>query len=486
MILRPDVPNALLRADLTTFVMRAFTHLNPATPYAHNWHIDYLASRLEAFVRGDTRRLIINVPPRSMKSILTSIALPAWILGREPSTEIICASYGQDFADKLAQDTRNVMLAPWFQDAFSTRLIGARPPVSDLRTTAGGGRFATSIGGVLTGRGAEFIIVDDPLKPEEALSDVARNRANEWIGHTVLSRFNDKRTGRMVIIMQRLHLDDVVGHVLQRENWEVVSLPAIAEERTVIEYSNLRGAHRIVREVGDVLHPGREPLEVLDQIRTSIGSYNFSAQYQQSPVPLGGAIVKLEWFRTYLPGEVPATFDYVVQSWDTASKVSELADYSVCTTWRVTDKVAYLLDVYRKRVEFPDLRRDIQAMAKSYNADIILIEESSSGVALIQDLKREGNVAVHPMKPTGDKVMRMMQQTAYIEAGNVMIPAEAPWREQYIKELTTFPFGKHDDQVDSTSQALKWIQSGGSASGLGFYLYAMRDLREAKAQGRIR
>lgn len=205
-----------LRTDFVAFVHRAFYELYPETTYLHNWHIEVIAAALEECRMGTLARLIINVPPRSLKSHMTSISFVAWLLGHNPAAQIICASYAQDLADKLAGDCRSLMMAAWYQDLFpDTRLASRRSAVHDFMTTRKGARLATSVGGVLTGRGADFIIIDDPLKPDEALSDVQRRNVNDWYDHTLISRLNDKRTGCIILIMQRLHEDDLVGHVLQ-------------------------------------------------------------------------------------------------------------------------------------------------------------------------------------------------------------------------------------------------------------------------------
>jgi len=447
--------DVLLRNDLGTFVAKTFAHLDPQTRFAHNWHIDLLADRLTQVYEGKIRRLIITVPPRSLKSICASVAFPAWVLGRNPAKRLICASYGQELAQKLARDTAAVMGSDWYQRAFATRMA-QRSATADFETTERGGRMATSVGGVLTGRGGDIVIIDDPVKPDEALSEAQRQAANTWFDNTLYSRLNDKRTGAIVIIMQRLHLDDLVGHVLEKEAWEVVNLPAFALEDEHWTYDTPWGSKTHDRKTGEALHPTREPLPVLEALRRTLGEYAFSAQYLQSPVPLGGGIVKSEWLRYYEPSDKPESFDSIVQSWDTANKESELADYSVCTTWGVKRDKLYLLHVLRKRMEYPQLKRAVIEQARDWNAKIVLIEDKASGTQLIQELRQTFS-KVKPVKPDGDKVMRMLAQTAAIENGRVLIPKDAYWLQDYIQELVTFPKAKYDDQVDSTAQALKWI-----------------------------
>jgi predicted phage terminase large subunit-like protein len=448
----------LLRQDLGTFAARCFQDLNPQTELAMNWHLEVIAAKLTAVREGKIRRLIINLPPRHLKSLLASIAFPAWCLGHDSSAQILSVSYAQDLADKLARDCRSIMLSPWYRRIFRTRLAPHRQAVQEFITTRQGYRLATSNGGVLTGRGADLILIDDPLKPEEALSATQRQAANEWYDHTLYSRQNDKQHGAIVIIMQRLHEDDLVGHVLGQEPWEVVCFPAIAEADEVHEIDTIWGSQCFTRQLGDALHPDREPLDTLDRIRRTIGEYNFAGQYQQSPAPLGGGMVKAEWFKRYGEKERPERFERTVQSWDTANKATELSDYSVCTTWGVRDKDLFLLGVFRRRLEYPALKRAVREQQSLFRATEVLIEDKASGTQLIQELIAEGCHGVTRYQPECEKIMRLHAQTGMIENGFVHIPETAPWLAEYLHEMTVFPKGKHDDQVDSTAQFLDWFK----------------------------
>jgi predicted phage terminase large subunit-like protein len=314
------------------------------------------------------------------------------------------------------------------------------------------------VGSALTGRGADYIIIDDPLKPEEALSDTQRKAVNNRFDHTLSSRLNDKPSGRIILIMQRLHKDDLVGHVRATEPWKVIRFPAIAEEDETHMIQTPYGTRRFVRRAGEALHPDREPLEVLNRLREALGEYNFSGQYQQAPCPLGGGLVKIEWFKTDTAADVPAKFEMIIQSWDTANKEGELSDYSVCTTWGVKDKHIYLLHVLRKRLSYPELRRAVREQAEAFGPKTILIEDKASGTQLIQELVSERMYAIKKYEPTIDKIMRMHSVTAMIENGFVHLPDKAAWLPEYLHELTIFPKGKYDDQADSTSQALDWFK----------------------------
>ena len=459
----------LLRHDLASFAGRCFQDLNPQTRLATNWHLELIAAKLTAVPEGRIRRLIINLPPRHLKSLLASIAFPAWCLGLDPSAQILCVSYAQELADKLARDCRGIMMSPWYRRIFPTRLAPHRQAVQEFITTRQGYRLATSTGGVLTGRGADIILIDDPLKPEEALSETQRQAANEWFDHTLYSRLNDKRHGAIVIIMQRLHEDDLVGHVLAQEHWEILSFPAIAEKDEEHRIEMILEPRCFSRRQGEALHPDREPLEVLDRIRRTIGEYNFAGQYQQSPAPLGGGLVKADWFKRYRENELPERFDRIVQSWDTANKVTELSDFSVCTTWGVKDKNLFLIGVFRRRLEYPALKRAVREQQSLFHATVVLIEDKASGTQLIQELITDGCHGVTRYQPTGDKTMRLHAQTAMIENGFVHIPETAPWLAEYLHELTVFPKGKHDDQADSTAQFLDWFKTPMSCWGIFEY-----------------
>jgi predicted phage terminase large subunit-like protein len=482
MKLPPNDYRTLLRRDQYAFTERCFYELNPTATFLPNWHIEVVTSALEACRRGEITRLIINQSPRSLKSHCASVAFPAFLLGHEPSAQIICASYGQELANKHAMDCRAIITSAWYQALFPhTRLSPQRQGLQEFVTTKQGFRLSTSVGGVLTGRGAGIIIIDDPLKPDEALSDTQRKAVNDWFDHTLYSRLNDKRNGCIILIMQRLHEDDLVGHVLGVEPWKVIRFPAIAEEDESHMIQTPYGTRRFQRHAGEALHPEREPLEVLNHIREAQGEYNFAGQYQQAPAPLGGGLVKAEWFKTYTAADRPETFEMTFQSWDTANKPTELSDYSVCTTWGVKEKHVYLLHLFRKRLGYPELKRAVREQAETFSPQTILIEDKASGTQLIQELVSEGAHAIKKYEPTMDKTMRMHSVTSTIENGFVHIPAQAYWLPEYLHELAVFPNGKFDDQADSTSQALDWFKSNSTHGVLGLFACEKKEAERIKA-----
>jgi predicted phage terminase large subunit-like protein len=460
----------LLRYDLCAFIHRSFLELEQSK-FHMNWHIEVLAAKLEDVRQGRCKRLIVNVPPRHLKSHAISIAFAAWLLGHDSTKKILSVTYAQDLSDNLARRSRTLMTSGFYEALFDTRLSKGHEAVSDFETTSGGYRLSTSIGGVLTGRGADIIIIDDPLKADDALSEPRRRSVNEWYDNTLRSRLNSQEDGAIIIVMQRLHADDLVAHVQQNETWEVLSFPAIAERDETYDIATPYGLKQIQRKTDDILQPALLSRTTVEAHRRAMTEYNFTAQYQQDPQPPSGIIVKREWLRFYGPNDLPAKFDQIVQSWDTANKDSELANFSVCTTWGMKDKRMYLIDVFRRKLNFPELKRFVRELATLHHADVVLIEDKASGTSLIQELRADFfSKAQAAPALDGDKIMRLRGQTAKIEGGFVLFPKEAPWLDTYLNELVTFPNAKNDDQVDSTVFALAWSTPSGGAEGWVEYL----------------
>jgi len=454
-----------MRYDLLTFIHFCFLELNPNQTFSEAQHLTVIAAQLADTLLGrGPRRLAICLPPRSLKSLSVSVAAVAWILGLDPAKRIICVSYGQDLAEKLARDTRTIMTSPYYKRLFPGSRL-SKNSVNDFETINQGFRKATSIGGTLTGLGGDILILDDPQKPDEALSETQRGTVHSWYDNTLLSRLNNKETGIIIVVMQRLHQDDLIGHLLDRgEEWKVLSFPAIAEIDESYVVSTAWGPFKYQRKVGDVLDPSRESLETLQTIKLLIGGFNFASQYQQNPTSVAGNIVLNEWLQYYDSNAPLPRFTTTLQSWDTANKSGELNDFSVCTTWGIYNGRYYLLDVYRQRLDYPTLKRKVVEQMHRYKPSIILIEDRASGTQLIQDLKNECSFRIKacPTPPNADKIMRLHAQTALFEGGKVLFPSSAPWRDEYVRELTSFPGSKFDDQVDSTTQALKYMSENNS------------------------
>jgi predicted phage terminase large subunit-like protein len=452
-----ETVNALIRNDLTAMIRKSFETLNEGSEFLPNWHIDAIAYKLEECVRGNIKRLIITLPPRYLKSEISTVAFPSWILGNDPTRRIISVSYSDDLTRYFSRSRRKVMETPWFSEAFPKMQISqSKNTEIEMVTTLGGGCYSTSVGGTLTGRGGNFLIVDDPIKADGTFSEADRNAVNKWYQNTLYSRLNSKANDVIIIVMQRVHMDDLVGHVQNLDDWNILNLPAIAEEEAKIRIGPDEDDYYL-RKSGEVLHKKRENLETLQKIKKAIGSYAFSNQYQQSPVPIEGNLIRREWLARFEGMPNKNQFDYIVQSWDTAAGKEVTNNFSVCTTWGIQQDGCYLLHVLRERLEFPDLAKAVQEQADIFRPRTILIENASSGQSLIQTLNKESILTIDAVKtPTVDKENRLAQASISFEQGRVFLPKEAPWLADFEKELLTFPGTKFDDQVDSTSQFILW------------------------------
>lgn len=439
---------ALLRQNFGLFLRFAFRELAANREFTPAWHLEAIEHQLQRLLDGDNHQLITTLPPRHLKSVMITVAWVAWLLGRAPQTRFVCASYSYDVADKHARDCLKIIESGWYRKAFPNMRLTKRS-VLDFETYAGGGRLSTSVGGVLTGRGGDWIIIDDPMKAEDALSDAMRANALDWFSNTLRSRADDDQA-RYVVVMQRLHEDDLAGHLLRAGGWEELKLPAIATHDERIPLARGRWHQR--RE-GHVLTPQRHSLSYLLQ-RKLEEPYVFAAQHQQDPVGRIGAFVMPEWFGTY--GDAPLS-GTMVQSWDSAIKTNVRSDWSVGITARYYQGRFYILDVWRRRVEFGELLAQIRSSTVAQRVDRLLIEDAASGQQLIQQLRSEPVSGVPlpiAVTPIGDKLMRFEAQASQIEAGRVVLPRTAPWLAEFVSEVTRFPGGRHDDQADALAQML--------------------------------
>ncbi len=444
-----------MRNDFVAFTQRVFRELHPGKAMVTGWHHEAIACVLEVTaMTGEIDRAIINLPPRSLKSMMISVALPAFLMGRDPTRKIIVVSYNQELANDLSRQTRQVMRSSWYRRLFpSTELIG-QGAVGQFYTTMGGFRAALSTGGTFTGKGGDLIIIDDPMKAGDVSSNAARASVLEWANTTLFSRLDDKLTGAIILLQQRQHEDDMSGHMLRAGGWYHLNLPAVAtEDQDIVLSRKPLRFHR--RRIGDLLDPVREPQHILDGLRRQMGTAAFLAQYQQAPIPPDGDVIKIGWFREYT--ELPDGGD-VVLSIDTASKAGLRNDWSVIMQWRIVEKRYYLVSVWRGQAEFPELLATIKNIARVVEPDTILIEDKGSGIGLLQMLRDdpEGFPAVAYDPGAIDKENRMRTQSAKIEGGQVFLPRYQPWLEAFLNEVRQFPGGRHDDQVDAMSQLLDY------------------------------
>jgi len=443
----------LLKNDLSTFIGKTLSTVDPAAHYLPNWHIDLIAAHLEAVRRGEITRLIINMPPRSLKSVCVSVAWPAWLLGHDPRVRIIAASYAASLSVKHSIDCRTIITAPWYQKLFpNTVLSRDQNEKHKFMTTQRGFRFATSVGGSTTGEGGNFLIIDDPISPMQAMNANWRNHANQWFDHTFASRLDNKQTGAIVLVMQRLHQHDLTGHLLAKGGWRHLCLPAVAKKSETYDFYGVQK----YRETGELLHPDRENMVLIERAKIELGSNVFAAQYQQQPLPEEGGMVRPWWFGRYKAA--PLSSDRRVQSWDTAIKSGQQHDASVCLTFAESENRSYLIDARVFRLEYPDLKRMFFALAEQWQPQAVLVEDRASGQQLLQDVRRESLLPIIAISPKHDKVTRFAAVSAMIEAGKIVLPEQAPWLADFESELFNFPAATHDDQVDALTQYLDWLR----------------------------
>jgi len=449
---------AALRDDFLVFLAFAVPILRQGAKLERVWYLDALAQELWRLTRGDNQRLIVNMPPRSMKSTVISVAFLAWWMGNNPRARIICASYNDSLARALAGDFRRLVGHPTFREAFPDfRLDPTKNTETEVRTTAGGYRLATTVGGTLTGRGADLIVVDDPLNAVNAWSASERDKVNHWFDTALVSRLDVRSMGVMIVVMQRLHEGDLTGHLIERDGWHQLSFPArnIDGDR---RFALLTGGSKLWPAGADLM-PHRLSPKDQAELLASMGEAAYSAQYLQQPIPAGGAIVRREWFKGYASAPPHGRFRMVVHSYDVATKPSAASDYTVCTIWGMTHGGDfYLLDCRRVRLSFPDLLRLARELIREYPPTHVLVEDAANGTALYQELEREARFVIELIRAVQDKETRLHAATPVIEAGRVYLPEIAPWLVAYLAELTGFPGSRHDDQVDSTSQFLNWAE----------------------------
>jgi predicted phage terminase large subunit-like protein len=451
----------LLKTDYEAFIEKSFETLCHGREFLPNWHIRLIAEYLEACRTGTIRRLIINMPPRALKSLCVSVAWPAFLLGHNPTSRIIAASYAQGLSLKLSLDSRHLLGTDWYRLLFPhTRLAKDQNTKGKFLTTGRGFRLATSTGGTLTGEGGDYLIVDDPQNPSQAMSTRKRQLAAEWFDHTFASRLDDKQKGVMVLVMQRLHEEDLSGYLLAKGGWEHLCLPAIAPAPQLYSI----GSYRYERGEGELLHPAREDAALLARAQQELGAYAFAAQYQQAPYLPEGGMIQRRWLSRYEAR--PTSFRRIVQSWDTAIKGGSHHDASACITLGEAEGGYYLLEALAFQLEFPALKQAVLSQAGRWQPDAVLVEDAASGQSLLQELRTVPAEPGKPplplvaIRPKGDKISRVARITALMEAGLLHLPRQAEWLAECEAELLAFPHGRHDDRVDALTQALEWLRQG--------------------------
>jgi predicted phage terminase large subunit-like protein len=456
-----------LLSDFGAFCRRAWKEIEPGKALEWSWHHELVSEYLMLCYEREITRIIFTMPPRGLKSKLISVFFGAWVWAKSPHQSLILTSYSDSLSEELNMARRTLLQSAWYQTTFpgKVQFTADQNRREKYRNTAGGQSVATSVEGVLTGLGADYLLVDDILSPQQSYSDLERNNANRFFDSTLRSRLNDPMTGVIVIVCQRLHEADLVGHVTEAEPgvWTHVNLPLECEQDEEIVFP-LSG--RVVhRKQGDLLHPARWPKAWVEKQKRTVGPFIWASQFQQRPAPSGGAIFKNEWFQTYRKEPDKGT---TIISLDTAFSIKKTADYSAASVWTAHDGRYYLRFVWRERVAYPDLKRMVEELADVWMPDAVLVEEKASGQSLLQSLRQETSLPIVGIQVDTDKTMRAHSVTALFSAGRVYFPEDAPWLPTYLHELELFPATAFDDMVDTTTQALRYLRSQQSDGRLTF------------------
>ena len=420
-------------------------------------HHKIMAKAFERVVRGELKRLIINMPPRHTKSEFASYLLPAWFLGQFPGKKVIQTSHTAELAVNFGRKVRNLVDEEKYRDIFPDLVLAADSKAAGRwNTSKGGDYFAIGVGGAVTGKGADLLIIDDPHSEQEAAMASSNpevyDKVYEW--YTSGPRQRLQPGGAIVIVMTRWAQRDLTGQVIKAaaqrggEDWEVIEFPAILPS-------------------GKPLWPEFWSLEELSALQEELPNSKWQAQYQQNPVGNESAIVKRDWWQWWEHDEPPAC-DYILQSWDTAFEKNQRADYSAGTTWGIwyneednnTPNIV-LLDSYKKRVEWVELKRDVLNWYNQWEPDSMIVEKKASGAPLIYELRSMG-VPVQEYTPSRgqDKIARLNSVSDIIASGKVWVP-RTRWAEELVDEIAAFPSGEHDDLVDATTLALMRFRQGG-------------------------
>ena len=455
-----------MRRSLREFIRNSWGTIEPGRDFYDNWHIDAIADHLQAVVEGDIKRLIINIPPRHMKSISVAVALPAWTWTIQPEKKFLYASYAGSLSIRDSVKCRRLIDSRWYKNHFGNtfKLTSDQNQKQRFENDKTGQRIATSVDGALTGEGGDIIIIDDPHNVREAESSTVREGVLEWWDQAMQTRLNDPKTGAFIIIMQRVHETDLTGHILRNEydDWDHLCLPARYEIGHPTPTRSRLGFTDPRTKEGDLLWPERIDVKTLDSLEKSLGSYASAGQLQQRPMPKGGGILKAEWWVPWEKDDLP-DIEYVLQSWDTAFSTKEKTSYSARTTWGVfRDRgmtCAIVLEMWYDRVTYPELRKLAQEAYQDWQPDAVLIEKKASGQSLLQDLRMAG-VPVLEYLPDRDKEARAHASSALLEDGRIYFPFDKKWAKNLIDICAAFPATDNDDIVDTCTQAWLRLRKG--------------------------
>ena len=454
------------RRSLAAFVRQAWPIIEPSTPLVWNWHIDVICDRVQALMEGrlPKRNLIINVPPGSMKSTILAVCLPAWMWLHKPGWRGIFASGNEGVAIRDSMKCRDIIDSDWYRSLFrpTWRFTRDQNAKGHYKNTAKGFRMAISAGARITGDRADAVIVDDPNDAAEAFSKAARDAIINWWDNAAANRLSNMSTGCRIIIQQRLHEDDLTGHVLATEPgaWDHLVI------RQEFELGDEQPWDPRAAE-GDLFFLARFPREVVEGERRRLASSGYAGQHQQRPAAKEGEIFKRGFIQFYNPALPLPPFKRKVMSWDTAFKEKQENDYSAGGVGGEAEQGIYILDAVKDHLSYPALKEKAKSWASAHRPSALLIEDKASGQSLIQELQLETSLPVVPVQVETDKVSRAWAIVPTWEARRIFLPMGAPWVDAFLEELYSFPRAAHDDQVDWFTQLVRYLVLGaGETTGM--------------------
>lgn len=456
--------------NLYDFLRAAWPLLEPGRVFVDNWHLRAMADALQAVFEGRITRLIINVPYRTSKSTLISVVFPVWCWVNDPTRRFLTGSHTQTLSTRDALRSRRLMKSEWFQKRWGElfKFNSDQDVKTRYENDQTGYRIAFSMTGGVTGEGGDIIILDDPNNADAMFSQADRDHVNDFFDQQLSTRLNDPAKSAIIVVMQRFHVSDLCGHLLERDGWAHMRLPMGFEPSDPSSIPEI-GFEDPRRDEGELLWPARFPQEWVDEQHRTLGVFGIAAQLQQRPNPLEGGMVNLNWFRRYRVLPSIDQWVEVVQAWDTAQKGNELVHAPwVGMTWLRTDVGFFLVRVLRRWMPYPDGKRAVRSeymwAAQHLSApNAVVIEEKSTGASLLQELRNDTDLPVLPFEPEKDKITRLGTESPAIEAGNVWLPEDADWLMDFEKEIAAFPNGDTMDQGDVLSMSLKYFRDGGNA-----------------------
>lgn len=463
-IVRPcrEIDFAACESSLRQFVESSFEVLDPGVEFSNNWHLGYVCEHLEMVTEGEIKLLVINIPPAHMKSLMATVCWPVWTWMKWPESRWIFSSYSSELSTTHSLLRRRLIKSDWFQSQWADKfqLVGDQDRKTIFENNSKGYFMSTSTGGTTGGKHGDFLVIDDPINPELALSDLKRNDGNTHVKYMIKTRKRDPATSRAVLIMQRLHEDDPVAQIekmVQKlgvsEKYKAICIPAVMPTKTIITFP--KSGDIIEREENDILWPERFPRTELESIKETLGSFVYSAQYQQTPAPIEGGLVKYDWFKFFR--EPPGNILRCGWFWDTAIRDKKTSDWSVGVLMAKCENGYYILDIIRKKLLYPQLKTELETAFRGSNAHFAMVEDKSSGHQIVDELAKDVDFAILPFTPIGDKTQRLSLVSSLIEAGKLFLPLEHPKTRIFIDEFCFFPHGTHDDCVDAGVMGLSYF-----------------------------